>query len=131
TKLSGLHRGSQKYETILSDSLDSWMADLAVYVPKLVRATCVRLALKPVIFIDNVDQLSPAYQRDIFLFAQHMTGELSSVTVVALREESYYSANIMKTFTAYSSRRFHIAPPLVRKLLNSRIDYAVKRLDAS
>jgi hypothetical protein len=131
TKLSGLSQGSSKYEKVLSDSLDRWMADLPVYVPKLVRASCVRLGLKPVMFVDNVDQLSPTYQRDIFLFSQHLTGELSSVTVVALREESYYSANIKKTFTAYNSRKFHIAPPLVRKLLNSRIDYAVKRLEAT
>jgi Type I restriction enzyme R protein N terminus (HSDR_N) len=131
TKLNGLHRGSQRYEGILSETLDEWMTDLASYLPKLVRASCVRLGLKPVVFIDNVDQLSPAYQRDIFLFAQHLTGELSSVTVVALREESYYSANIAKTFTAYNSRKSHIAPPLVQKLLNSRIDYAVKRLDAT
>ena len=128
TKLSGLKPGSSKYENILSESLHAWMAELSVYVPKLVQASCVRLRLKPLLFIDNVDQLSPAYQRSIFLFAQHLTGELSSVTVVALREESYYSANIKNTFTAYNSRKFHIAPPLVRKLLNSRIDYAVKRL---
>lgn len=131
TTLNGLHHGAHRYERALSGAFASWMADLASYVPKLIRASCIRLSLKPVVFIDNVDQLSPAYQKDIFLFAQFLTGQLSSVTVVALREESYYSANISKTFTAYSSRKFHIAPPLVRKLLNSRIDYAVKRLDAS
>ena len=111
TKLSGLARGKPKYEGVLSDVLHDWMNDLKNYVPRLVRTSCIRLGLKPVLFVDNVDQLSPAYQRDIFLLAQHVTDQLSSVTVVALREESYYTANIKKTFTAYNSRKFHIASP--------------------
>jgi hypothetical protein len=49
---------------------------------------------------------------------------------VALREESYYTATIQKAFTAYSSRKFHIASPLFRKMIATRIDYAIDVLES-
>ena len=127
--LSGFKEGTHKYETELSKYLHEWTSDLSRYVPKLVQVTCKRLGLKPVLFIDNVDQLSPDYQAKIFLLAQHVTGAMSSISIVALREESYYTANMRRTFTAYSTRRFHIASPLFKPMIANRIEYALKRLE--
>ena len=128
TLLGGLKKGSQKYEQELSQYLHEWSMDLSKYVPGLVQASCKRLNLKPVIFIDNVDQLSPEYQAQIFLLAQRVTGLVGSITIVALREESYYTANVSKTFTAYSSRKFHIASPNFQKMIGNRIEYSLRRL---
>ncbi len=128
TFLSGLKQGTQKYEDKLSGYVHEWSKDLSRYVPGLVRVSCKRLGLKPLILIDNVDQLSPDYQARIFLLAQRVTGLVGSITVVALREESYYTANVKKTFTAYSSRRFHIASPHFQKMIGNRIEYSLKRL---
>lgn len=77
-----------------------------------------------VIFVDNVDQLSPSYQAQIFMLAQRVTRLIGSVTVVALREESYYTASVQKTFTAYTNRKFHIASPQCRKLIVNRLRFA-------
>jgi hypothetical protein len=52
-----------------------------------------------------------------------------SSKVVALREESYYTANMRRTFTAFSTRRFHIASPLFKPMIANRIEYALKRLE--
>ena len=130
TRLNGLSKGKPAYQKILSEELNLWMRHLSVYVPKLVRSSCVRLGVKPVLFVDNVDQLSPSYQSDIFLLAQFVTEQLSSISVVALREESYYTANIKKTFTAYNSRKFHIASPFFRRMIENRIAYSLQRLKA-
>jgi len=84
-----------------------------------------------VIFIDNVDQLSPSYQANIFLLAQRITRIVESITIVSLREESYYAASVQKTFTAYSNKKFHIASPKFRELIRNRINYAIKLLNCS
>jgi len=83
----------------------------------------------PVLFIDNVDQLAPEYQAQIFLLAQRVTRIVGCITVVALREESYYTASIQNTFTAYSSRKFHIASPHFRGMIGNRIEYSIRMLE--
>jgi hypothetical protein len=85
--------------------------------------------LNVVFFIDNVDQLSPAYQAQIFLLAQRITRIAGSITIVALREESYYTASIQKTFTAYTNRKFHIASPRFSRLIGNRIGFALRVLE--
>jgi len=88
-----------------------------------------RRDIKVVMFVDNVDQLSPSYQAQIFMLAQRVTKIVGSITIVALREESYYSASVQRTFTAYVNRRFHIASPHFRKLVGNRISFALKYLE--
>jgi len=65
----------------------------------------------------------------VFLLAQRVTRTIGAVTILALREESYYSASIQKTFTAYTNRKFHIASPRFRRLIDSRIQFALGVLE--
>ncbi len=65
----------------------------------------------------------------MFLLAQRVTRTIGAVTILALREESYYSASIQKTFTAYTNRKFHIASPRFRRLIDSRIQFALGVLE--
>jgi hypothetical protein len=119
----------ERYETALSPYLERWQADLKEYVPKLLRLAKVDRKLGLTLFFDNVDQLSPAHQAQIFLLAQRVTRIVGSITVLALREESYYTANLQKTLTAYTSRKFHIASPRFRKMIDSRIRFALDVLE--
>jgi hypothetical protein len=68
---------------------------------------------------------------NIPLLAQRITREAGCVTIVALREESYYTTSIQKTFTAYSIRKFHIASPPFRVLIRNRIRFAINVLQRS
>lgn len=125
------HReGTNEYEGTLGKYLEDWRHDLARYVPGLLRTFKQRHGAV-VLFIDNVDQLSPAYQAQVFLLAQRVTRTVGSITVVSLREESYYAASIQKTFTAYSNRKFHIASPRFRVLIGNRIRFAITALKRS
>lgn len=128
TLLSEMKRGSHKYNETLSPLLFRWQQDLKNYVPKLLRRSSQRLGRVPLLIIDNVDQLAPEYQAQIFLLAQRVTRIVGCVTVVALREESYYTASVQRTFTAYSSRKFHIASPHFRKMIGFRIEYAIRMI---
>lgn len=112
-----------EYQRRLSAYLEEWVRDLPGYVRALLR-TLRQRGRAVVICVDNVDQLSPDYQNRIFLFSQRLAGELSSITIVALREETFYSATIQRTFTAYTNRKFHIASPSFRTLIGQRLKYA-------
>ncbi len=54
-----------------------------------------------------------------------MTDAVGAITVMALREESYYSASVQRIYTAYTNQKFHIASPYFRRLIGSRIEYAL------
>jgi predicted type IV restriction endonuclease len=131
TVLADLSKGTRAYDQALAPFLLEWQQQTSTYVPKLISTTSRREKVTPFFFIDNVDQLAAAYQAQIFLLAQRVTRMVDSVTVVCLREESYYTASVQKSFTAYSTRKFHIASPLFLKLIGNRIDYATKLLATS
>lgn len=65
----------------------------------------------------------------MFLLAQRVTRTIGSITVLALREESYYTASLQKTLTAYTNRKFHIASPRFRRMIDSRIRFALEILE--
>ncbi len=119
------------FEKEISPYLQSWQADVKDYVPRLLRIAKSNRGLQIVLFIDNVDQLSPAYQAQVFVLAERITRIVGSITVLALREESYYTASIQKTLTAYTSRKFHIASPHFRRLIANRIRFALQMLETS
>jgi len=128
TALRNVREGTEEYEEALSPYLQQWQDDIAQYVPRLLSICKPRKNMKVVLFIDNVDQLSPEYQTKIFLLAQRITRTVGTVTIVALREESYYAASIRKSFTAFTNRKFHIASPRFMDVARNRIEYAQKVL---
>lgn len=117
----------EEYERRLSRKLENWMSDSVSYVPRLLAVARER-GFGTVICIDNVDQLPGTYQAQVFLLAQRLAAQMKAVTIVALREESYYAASIQKTFTAYNNRKFHIASPSFRKLIGLRMEYLERLL---
>jgi hypothetical protein len=128
TALAGYRRSSEDYQRRLDPYLEEWQRDRGWYVPRLLRLCKARTGAPVVIFIDNVDQLSPDHQARIFLLAQRVTRTVGAVTVVALREESYYAASVQRSFTAYTNRKFHIASPHFPKLISNRIAFALRLL---
>lgn len=119
------------FDKELSPYLEKWQSDTKEYVPRLLRVIQKDRQARIILFIDNVDQLSPLYQAQVFLLAQRMTRSIDALTILALREESYYTANLQRTLTAFTSRRFHIASPQFRKLIDNRIRYALDILEKS
>ncbi len=71
---------------------------------------------------DNVDQLDEEMQEIIFLLAQNLTYKLDTLTILALREESYYRSQLTGAFGAYHLTKFHISAPNFEKLILSRIE---------
>lgn len=112
-----------EYQRRLSRYIEQWTADENNYVKKLIGLLRKR-GKAVVICIDNVDQLSPDFQNSIFLLSQRIADELKSLVIVALREETFYTATIQRTFTAYTNQKYHISSPDFKRLINQRINYA-------
>jgi hypothetical protein len=125
------HTGEgDEFERALDPYLESWRQNLPEYVPGLLKQCKPRRDISVLLFIDNVDQLAPAYQAQVFLLAERLTRIIGCVTIVSLREESYYAASVQRTFTAYANRKFHIASPRFRQVIHNRISYALTVLDS-
>lgn len=129
TVLRSYRKHTEEYEEVIGPYLHKWQENLTDYVPNLLRYSGIVNSRATVLFIDNVDQLDPEYQTQIFLLAQRITRLAGCVTIIALREESYYAPSIQNTFTAYTSHKFHIASPHFRAMIKNRIEYAIKALE--
>ena len=129
TGLKGLKENTAEYDSKLSEYLAHWQSEIVNYVPRLLNTCEPRKNQKLVLFIDNVDQLSPEYQTKTFLLAQRIARSVGSLTIVAMREESYYAASVQRSFTAYTNRKFHIASPRFLDVIRNRINYAQRILN--
>jgi len=114
---------ADEYERRLSPYLEEWQRNTGAYVPRLLNI-CEQRNKAIIICIDNVDQLPPIFQSELFLLAQNITRKTGSITILALREETYYSARVQKTFTAYSNQKFHISAPDFLSLIGKRLNYS-------
>ena len=85
----------------------------------------------PSIVIDNVDQHSqetPDFHEAVFLDANNLTKEFHTITIMTLREESFYRSAIDGVFDAYFIERYIISPPDLRRILLSRISYVLEKI---
>jgi hypothetical protein len=131
TVLKAYRQSHEAYEDSISPYLGKWVGDTSDYVPRLLKVASADRKLHIVLFIDNVDQLAPAAQALVFLLAQRVTRTVSALTILSLREESYYTANLKRTLTAYTNRKFHIASPRFRRMIDSRVRFALGVLEQS
>lgn len=127
TTLKAEQLKEDEYEKRLSPFLDDLSNNQTEYVTRLLKE-CIHRNRAVIIFIDNVDQLPPEYQQKVFFISQKITRDVGSITILAMREESYYTASSQKALTAYANKKFHIASPRFRKLIELRLKYASKVL---
>jgi hypothetical protein len=119
---------SKKAEEKFLEVIDKTQLDNKAYVPRLLRQQ-IKLGKTIIVVIDNVDQLSPSYQNHIFMIAQKLMREVGCIVIVALREESYYSAKSQKVLSAYNNSKFHIASPPLLYVLSKRLAYCRSLLE--
>jgi len=80
------------------------------------------------IVLDNVDRCNINLQEKIFASAEYIVDKFSILTILALREESYYRSKLSGVFDAYHLTKFFIHSPHFEKLILNRIDYMLELL---
>jgi KaiC/GvpD/RAD55 family RecA-like ATPase/DNA-binding MarR family transcriptional regulator len=87
------------------------------------------------IVLDNVDRhafTSPKYQERVIQSAFHLANELKTVTILTLREESFYRSTrlgVLDTIHTSACNKFHIETPYFDDLIRERVNYAVEFLN--
>ncbi|MFX0206664.1 MAG: hypothetical protein ACFFDT_11820 [Candidatus Hodarchaeota archaeon] len=123
------------YQTNMEDALKS--VGLSSIEPNsesmLVFLTMLRyMGYTVSIVLDNVDQhsyTSPLYQERLFELAQNLTHNFKTISILTLREESFFRSTRSGVLDAYHIPKFHIESPNFEQLLRNRIDYALNFLD--
>ncbi len=124
-----------KYGELLDDILGK--LKIKTVEPKIEDISRLFLMLKyenyvPSLVIDNVDQhrvKSSIFHEKVFLEANNLTKVLRTITIMTLREESFYRSSTGGVFNAYYIDQYHIFPPDLRKMLLKRLDYILRKLE--
>lgn len=84
-----------------------------------------------VIFLDNVDQRPFQFQEQVFLVAQALAFRWPGTVFVSLRPETFYRSRARGSLAAYQPRVFTITPPRIDRVLQRRLEFALKRLSST
>jgi hypothetical protein len=129
-----LGQWKDKYEAKLGEILEKHgfavsTDDVKNYLDKLF--TLLRtVGFSLTVILDNVDRYDINFQEKIFLLASHLTDIFITVTVVALREETFLTSTRTGVFDAYDIPKFHISSPNFLSMIKARLDFTIEFLKA-
>ncbi|MDO3641420.1 hypothetical protein [Mucilaginibacter sp. L3T2-6] len=81
-----------------------------------------------IIFLDNMDQLSPELQDVCYLTAVEIAKKLGCLVIISMREERFYNAKSKGVLDAYHTPGFHLSAPVIPEVIVKRIDYILEQL---
>jgi len=116
-------------EELSSVGLNSFKPD-----PKMIAVLFSMLILKGYtisMVLDNVDQhsyISPEYQEHALLVAKNLTERLKTITILTLREESFFRSTLSGVLDAFPPPVFHISSPSFEDLTRYRINFVLDLL---
>lgn len=79
-----------------------------------------------IVVIDNADQRDDQIQQQAFLAAQEIADNWLATVFVALRIETFHKSQRSGTLSAYHSKAFTISPPRIDRVLDKRLEFALK-----
>ncbi|GAA0878809.1 hypothetical protein GCM10009119_17770 [Algoriphagus jejuensis] len=128
--LAHYNSGSEERQKLISKFISDKLADT--------KYCCNRLSLYwkqqakgLIIVLDNLDQLTPDLQDICFLTAMEISRKLNCLVIISMREERYFNAKSRGTLDAYHTNGFHIASPIITKVLMKRIAYILEEIENS
>jgi len=127
----------RKYRDKLKEELASVGLDSIKPEPKSITVLFTLLILKGYtisLVLDNADQhsyVSPKYQERTLLIAKYFTESLKTITILTLREESFFRSTMSGVLDALPLPVFHLSSPNFEKLIRYRIDYVLDLLGKS
>lgn len=124
-----------KYKKKYSEVLDkiSFSADetnIKEYLKKIFNLSDV-LKFSTTVVIDNIDQHRTDFQEQIFLASSHIKDTLKTLTILALREETFINSTRTGALDAYYIQKFHISSPNFLNMIIKRIDFTIRILKSS
>jgi hypothetical protein len=127
-----LEQWASKYDQKLCDVLESVGFSASILNPKDYFSKLFTLLsnfkFSVTIILDNIDRHDIKFQEKTFILANHLTEALKTVTIVALREETFLTSTRLGVFDAYHIPKFHIAAPNFLSMILKRINFTINYL---
>jgi hypothetical protein len=125
--LSGLSDASVDYQNLLREFIKEKLADKKVFAEKV--STYWKKKNKGlIVFLDNMDQLSPSLQDVCYLTAVEIAKKLSCLVIISMREERFFHAKSKGVLDAYHTPGFHLSAPVIPEVIIRRINYIIDQL---
>ena len=115
-------RYEEKLTEFLEDKLSSPEHHLRYSIQHIVRGR-----RRPVILmIDNADQRNLELQQDAFVIAQSFAAQTEAAVFIAVRPRTFHHSRRAGALSAYSQKVFGISPPRPERVLEKRLEFALK-----
>lgn len=125
--LIGLPESGEDYQKLIRGFVQDKLNETKTFCEKL--STKLKTKNKGlIIFLDNMDQLSPELQDICFLSAVEIARKLSCLVIISMREERFYSAKSKGVLDAYHTPGYHLTSPVVPEVLIKRLNYVIEKL---
>jgi hypothetical protein len=125
--LFGLSEDSDDYQKLTREFLLEKLGDTKAFCEKI----SLRYKLRNkglIIFLDNMDQLSPDLQDLCYLTAIEIAKKLSCLVIISMREERFYIAKTKGALDAYHTPGYHLSAPVIPEVITKRIIYIQEKL---
>jgi hypothetical protein len=122
------------YYPILKDELKVLGIETVAKDEKSIKILFSILKLKQFVIsivLDNADQVQyvePNYHQHVLLLAKKFTDTFKSITIIALREETFFKSSQTGVLDSFPVTSFHIATPSFEDVLDYRIRYILQLL---
>lgn len=125
--LAGLDENDSDYQRLMREFITERLKDKKTFAEKL--SLYWKTQNKGlIIFLDNMDQLSPELQDVCYLTAIEIAKKLSCLVIISMREERFYNAKAKGVLDAYHTPGFHLSAPVIPEVIIKRIEYILEQL---
>jgi hypothetical protein len=125
--LAGLKEESEEYQRLVRAFLSENINDTKLFCEKI----SLKYKIKNkglIIFLDNMDQLSPELQELCYLTSIEIAKKLSCLVIISMREERFYLAKTKGALDAYHTPGFHLSAPVIPEVIIKRLNYIIEKL---
>lgn len=120
-----MYKGSPRLEELLSEKLlEKKTKEPVDYWSRVVSYLRTVHKCDICVVMDNVDHHPSQMQIEITMNALKMSQDYKMLTIVTLRDESFWSLRLSLPMNAYKATAYHIVPPSASKMIQRRLHTA-------
>ncbi|MFA5794239.1 MAG: hypothetical protein WC980_04145 [Candidatus Brocadiia bacterium] len=112
----------------ISHKINTWKQDKFAHLGRLIKYLSEYYGIKVVVIFDNADQKDAPFQTKVYEYANILTRNFKCLSIISLREESYWQASKVGIFDAYHNHVYHLRAPRFTEVLDKRLRFALTKI---
>lgn len=118
----------QEFDKHIADKMETWRGNKFNHIGRLIKYLSTHHGVKVLVVYDNADQKGMDFETKIYQFANMLTMEFRCLSIISLREDSYWQASRVGIFDAYQTHVYHLRAPRFKELLEKRLYFALSKI---